>query len=132
MPPIPPPIRAFTLLCLVITCKKYYFEQLRLRSKIIVVVKNDKIRVRISCLCIFISNFFVCVCVCVCGGGVLSPKRAQNKKLIVSPLPTDSTKWPYSTHFICQFQIKILFCSFCKQKSKLCHILLHLHTHFLA
>jgi hypothetical protein len=44
-------------------------------------------------------------------------------------LATDLTKCPYSTHFICQFQIN--FFSFCKKKSKLCPNLLHLHTHFV-
>jgi hypothetical protein len=32
-------------------------------------------------------------------------------------LPTQQNG-PYSTHFICQFQIKILFCSFCTKKEQ--------------
>jgi hypothetical protein len=44
--------------------------------------------------------------------------RPKITKMLVLPLPTDSTKCPYSTHFICQFQIKILFL-FCTKKEQI-------------
>jgi hypothetical protein len=62
------------------------------------------------CLCLFAEH---------CG--------APPKKILDSPLPTDSTKCPYSRHFIFQFQIKIFFFHFAPKKSKFCPILLPLH-----
>jgi hypothetical protein len=47
--------------------------------------------------------------------------KKKDTKLLVSPLPTDSTKCPYSTNFICQFQINF-FLHFAPKKRKYCPI----------